>query len=73
MSDFELLKILQKELIDTLTERGKVKKHNFFPRTCCNAKIHRLRLQINEVMLRIERKLDSFYKDSEYEKWELRK
>ena len=55
MSDFELLKNLQRELIDTLLERKKTEK--WFPRTCCRAKVRRLRLQINEVMLRIENKM----------------
>lgn len=67
MSDFELLKALQNELIETLKERKKVEK--YFPRTCCKAKIHRLRIQIQEVMLRIESKCEGFYK-YEKEKWE---
>lgn len=67
MSDFELLKALQKEFIDTLSNRKKVVK--YFNRTCCKAKIHRLRIQIQELMLRIEDKCEVFYKD-EKEKWE---
>lgn len=67
MSDFELLKSLQNELIETLKER---KKHSpYIPRTCCKAKIHRLRLQIQEVMLRIENKCDGYMKYDK-EKWE---
>ena len=68
MSDFELLKALQSELIFTLEERKKVK--TWIPRTCCRAKIHRLRLQIQEVMLRIERKCEGSYKSVELEGWE---
>lgn len=68
MSDFELLKSLQKELIDTLKERRSIKK--WFPHSCCKAKIHRLRLQIQEVMLRIEKKCDTYYKSNEKEAWE---
>lgn len=68
MSDFELLKALQSELIFILEERKKVKK--WIPRTCCRAKIHRLRLQIQEVMLRIERKCAGSFKSVEWEEWE---
>ena len=68
MSDFELLEALQSELIFTLEEREKVKK--WIPRTCCRAKIHRLRLQIQEVMLRIERKCEGSFKRVEREEWE---
>lgn len=68
MSDFELLKTLQSELISILEERKKVKK--WIPRTCCRAKIHRLRLQIQEVMLRIEQKCAGSFKSVEWEEWE---
>ena len=67
MSDFELLGALQSELIKTLEERKKVEK--WFPRSCCKAKIRRLRLQIQDVMFRIEQKCDSYYKDGK-EDWE---
>ena len=60
MTDFELLKGLQSELIETLEERKTVKK--WIPRTCCKAKIRRLRLQIQEVMLRIEMKCEGTIK-----------
>ena len=68
MSDFELLKALQSEFIFILEERKKVKK--WIPRICCRAKIHRLRLQIQEVMLRIERKCEGSFKRVERERWE---
>ena len=68
MSDFELLKALQSELIFILEERKKVKK--WIPRTCCRAKIHRLRLQIQEVMLQIERKCNGWFKCENPEEWE---
>lgn len=68
MSDFEILKALQSELIFTLEERKEVKK--WIPRTCCKGKIHRLRLQLQEVMLRIERKCGGYYKGGEPEEWE---
>ena len=67
MSDFELLKALQKELIKTLQERKKCNR--WFPRSCCKAKIRRLRLQIQDVMFRIEQKCDSYYKNGK-EDWE---
>lgn len=67
MSDFELLKALQKELIDTLKERKRVAK--WIPQSCCKAKIHRLRLQIQEVMLRIERECNGQVKYGK-ERWE---
>ncbi|MBO5715241.1 MAG: hypothetical protein J6S23_02465 [Clostridia bacterium] len=67
MSDFELLKNLQNELIKTLEERREV--IGFIPRACSKAKIHRLRLQIQEVMLRIENKCEGLSRISK-EKWE---
>lgn len=67
MSDFELLKALQSELIKTLEERKKADR--WFPRSCCKAKIRRLRLQIQDVMFRIEQKCESYYKDGK-EDWE---
>ena len=66
ISDFELLKALQNELIKTLEERKKFIK--WFPRSCCKAKIRRLRLQIQDVMFRIEQKCGSC-KDGK-EDWE---
>ena len=68
MSVFELLKALQKELIDTLKERKRTKM--YFSRSCCKAKIHRLRLQIQEVMLRIEQKCEGYYRGDDKEAWE---
>lgn len=68
MSDFEILKALQSEFIFTLEERKKVK--GWIPRTCCRAKIHRRRLQIQEVMLRIEHKCWGSFKRAEGESWE---
>ena len=67
ISDFELLKALQSELIKTLEERKKITK--WFPRSCCKAKIRRLRLQIQDVMCRIEQKCETYYKDGK-EDWE---
>lgn len=53
MSEFELLKTLQKELIEVLEERSKTK--DYAPsRRICKAKIRRLRLQIQDVMMSIE-------------------
>lgn len=54
MSDFDLLLALQKELADTLKERARI-LNDWVPCNLSKAKIHRLRLQIQEVMLRIER------------------
>ena len=67
ISDFELLKLLQSELVEILIERKNTEK--WFARSCCKAKIHRLRLQIQEVMLRIENKCDTYYKKGK-EEWE---
>lgn len=69
MTDFELLKALQKELIDALNERKKVGETYYVPKTCNKAKIHRLRLQIQEVMMRIEQKCGGFFKKDK-EGWE---
>ncbi len=66
MSDFELLKALQNELVETLEKR---KNSKTITHENCKAKINRLRLSINEVMLRIEKKCTSFYKDKP-EAWE---
>ena len=57
MSDFEMLKTLQQELVTTLEAR-KVSEH--VTHNVCRAKIRRLRLLISEVMLRIERKCTSY-------------
>ena len=69
VSDFELLKALQSELIATLEERKNLSS-GYLPRTCCKEKIHRLRLQIQEVMLRIEQKCDSPSYSKRKEAWE---
>lgn len=67
MSDFELLKALQNELVETLEKRrnGEWVNENEISR----AKINRLRICLNEVMLRIERKCVNRYK-TEPEDWE---
>lgn len=67
ISDFELLKLLQSELVKTLEERKK--SGQWICRSFCKAKIRRLRLQIQEVMLRIEQKCEGWYKDGK-EDWE---
>lgn len=66
MSDFELLKDLQNELVKTLEKRKNTK---YITHETSKAKVNRLRIFINELMLRIERKCTSFYK-SEPEGWE---
>jgi hypothetical protein len=65
-SDYELLKSLQSELIQTLEKRKKI--DGWIPRSCCKAKIRRLRLQIQELMLRIEQNCNAYKNDKE--KWE---
>lgn len=60
MSDFELLKALQNKLVETLEKR---KNSKTITHENGKAKVNRLRLSINEGMLRIERKCTSFYKD----------
>lgn len=67
MSDFSLLKGLQQELIDTLEKRKKIK--SYVERDCCKEKVRRLRLLIQEVMLRIERKCEGYSKYQK-EEWE---
>ena len=66
-SDFELLIALQNELINIL--EGRKNSNEWISRCYCKAKIRRLRLQIQEVMLRIENKCTSWYK-KEKEGWE---
>lgn len=68
MSDYELLKVLQTELVNTLDERKKITK--WIPRYCCKAKIRRLRLQIQDVMFRIEQKCEGSFKGNGKEAWE---
>lgn len=60
MSDFDLLLALQKELADTLKARARI-TGAWAPCNLSKAKIHRLRLQIQEVMLRIERACEGGY------------
>lgn len=68
-SDFDLLISLQEELRNTLEERKRVVNAGYFvPRSCCKAKIRRLRLQIQEVMLRIEDRCEGWRNGKE--KWE---
>lgn len=68
-SDFELLIALQNELINILEERKSSKK--WISKCCCKAKIRRLRLQIQEIMFRIENKCTALYKnENEKEGWE---
>lgn len=66
MSDFDLLRGLQQELITTLENRSKAE---YITRDVSKAKINRLRLQIQEVMLRIERACTSWCTKSP-EAWE---
>ena len=54
MDDFNLLIRLQNEFIDLLQKRSYL-SGEFVPRELSKAKIRRLRLQINEIMLKIER------------------
>lgn len=54
MNDYELLKALQNELILTLKARKNM-VGDYASRNVSKAKIHRLRLQIQEVMCRIEK------------------
>ncbi len=60
MSDFDLLLTLQKELTDTLKLRTRI-SDGWIPSTLSKSKIRRLRLQIQEVMLRIERACQTTY------------
>lgn len=68
ISDFELLKALHSELVKTLEERKKI--NTLIPRSCCKAKIRRLRLQIHDVMFRIEQKCEGNFKCGDKEAWE---
>lgn len=67
ISDFDLLKCLQNELIEVLQKRRLV--NEWIPNNVSRAKIRRLRLEIQEVMLRIERKCDGYCKHGK-EDWE---
>lgn len=61
MDDFTLLQVLQKELIETLKARKSMVGQDVTRNVCC-AKIRRLRLQLQEVMLRIERKCSGYWR-----------
>lgn len=67
MDDFTLLKALQKELIDTLEQRKKVV--HWCTRETSAAKVRRLRLQIQEVMRRIEKQCHGCYIPDSGETW----
>ena len=67
ISDFELLKHLQQELINTLQLR---KDSKYISKKCCKAKIHRLRLEIQEVMLRIEQGCTGWWYHKAEDEWE---
>ncbi len=60
MSDFDLLVTLQNEFIAILDKRACI-INDWVPRAVSKAKIHRLRLQIQEVMLRIENTCEGSY------------
>lgn len=65
MSDFELLKALQNELVETLEKR---RTGRWITKETSKAKINRLRISLNEVMLRIERKCVAY--KAKPEDWE---
>lgn len=72
MTDIEKLKALQDELIKTLEDRRKralAEKIPVYPRECSLAKINRLRLQAQEIMLRIERNCSGCTYKEEQEYW----
>lgn len=58
MNDFVLLQQLQEDLISTL-EKRKNAQGDWITRDISRTRINRLRLQIQEVMLRIERSCTS--------------
>lgn len=66
MSKLEALTYLQTELQRTLQERKKAK---YITKEICTAKIRRLRLQIQELMIQIERECKSIW-TKEPEEWE---
>ena len=60
-SDFDLLISLQEELRATLEERKRGGDWgHWVPKSCCKSKIRRLRLQLQEVMSRIENKCNGY-------------
>lgn len=68
MSDFDLLRTLQIEMFRTLKKRSELFETPV-PKALSKAKICRLRLQIQEVMLRIERACAGDYIDEKGESW----
>lgn len=67
MSDFEILKALMSEYISTLERRRAIV--HFIPRNASRTKLKRLRIEIGDIMHRIEQKCDSAYKNGK-EEWE---
>ena len=71
MSDYELLLALISEYKNELKRRKDTKQttigENFFYEFPCNReRIKRLRLEIQKLMLRIERQMDGFTKETWY-------
>lgn len=68
MTKLDLLKVLQKEFVGVLENRAQLKKSST-PRNAGKTKLKRLRLQIQELMLEIERSCDfAKYNIEEWEK-----
>lgn len=69
MTKLDLLKVLQKEFVGVLENRAKLTHIDSTPRNAGKTKLKRLRLQIQELMLEIERSCDfAKYNIEEWEK-----
>lgn len=68
--DYQLLLCLIQELTNFLKARTSYKPHEWFKNEHKKAKLHRLRLSINEVLLRIEREMEDWCKTNNKEKWQ---
>lgn len=69
MSDFEYLQQLQIRMVRLLTNRRNCDRD--FPRTCSKASFHRLRLEIQNLMLKIENSMEAYGRyGNKREDWE---
>lgn len=68
MSDYEYLQQLEILMNDLLTERKKCIRD--IPRTCAKTRFRRLRLEMQSLMLKIERSMEGCSKYGKHEDWE---
>ena len=74
-TDYELLLTKQCELANLLDERrclkekAKTEGYVTIPRSLCKSRIHSLRLELNDIMSRIEKACETYSVDEKGESW----